>query len=116
MAANIVNRVSLVSRETLRVLCPRHTGTHKASSAVPSQRRNRTTREASCKGQWNLGNYRVSLRALTAEGQTAQPVSSGARVSRRRASPAAVIHPFTLILENDSTACPAVGRPINVAG
>ena len=63
------------------------------------------------KGQM-FADYRCSLRALPAEGQTqtdhTEALSSLTGIDR--------FYPFTLIFENDSTARPAVGRPIEVAG
>lgn len=63
------------------------------------------------KGQM-FADYRCSLRALPAEGQTQADHTEALSSLAGNES----FYPFTLIFENDSTARPVVGRPIEVAG
>jgi len=104
MAASTLNRVSLVSKVTLGWFSARHTRAVNPNSAATSAIRNRWPRKTLLQ-DGEICGLPCQFKRFRAGGQ------------RNKALKAWDPHyPLTLIRENESTALPVVGRPIDMAG
>src|SRR5215813_3611269 len=117
MDAKIVKRVSLVSSVTCGGFWARHTGPVSPRIAARIERRKLNPRKTSKQG-WRCEDNPLSLRALR------QRVKQNALRTERVPNWAGTFcyrlctlpQPRTLIFEKESTARPAVGLPIDIAG
>jgi len=106
MAARMLNSVSLVSKVTLGGFSATHTHAVSPSRAAKNAMRNQWPRKTLLPNVEMCAGYVVSLRG---SGQ-------GVNATQLPCEPEDRSYPFTLMRENESTAVPDVGRPIDVAG